>query len=321
MENTNQFSTLNTNTNSSSNVTSGSKSSPKNNQKFINLFLIGSVILLVVALGVKVVTSQFSNGSKAAGLTYNPTTKTFTGHSPVSVWTSFPKKYNGIEIAPSVFTDATKIYGNNDRAREYINDKVARYLIYSDVLSQERDSIPQNPNKLTFAMAENGVTELENQVKETSITSINFIFFKARFAFGMNDTKVKAKYSDPQTKAREMIQKYQQLVKDANGDENKIAKIFNDSNNNDPDLTFINNHEPNMAFAKYHPDDTVFPADPGFDQFLLQQKEKTVSDIYTIKLEDGSPSQYAFVYVFKKDVSKYNTVDELVKDKLSNFSN
>ena len=313
MENIKNYSTLNPE------IYSPVKKNNTNTSKYLNLFLSASFILLVISLTILVGKSQFANSSKAAGIDFNPATKTFSGHSPVSALSYFPKKYNNVAIPQKIYEEgAGKIGGAVDeKTREYINDRVVRYFVYKNILSQ-----PIDTSNLTFNMITNELqnTDLENKVQEQLVTSIDFAYIKARFDFGVNKDKAQAAFPDLKNKATEEIKKYRQQLENANNDVDSIVKVVLASNT-DADMQLINNHEENKFFIKYHPDNKVFVADTGFDNFVLQQPLHTVSKTYTVKLEDGTPAQYVIVYIFKTDRKQYNNIDELITAQLPNFSN
>jgi hypothetical protein len=288
--------------------------------KLANLLSIGALAIFSLSITYAVIGSQFTTGTKAAAA-LSPTPVKNYNFTILDRYTKLPKTYKGTEIPQRIYDEAAAKYGQLDTTekKQYVNKMVMMYLMYHDVLAQEADYDPVDIETLSFTTIEDDLIKnlLEQQVNERGITNMDYCFVSARFALGPNPEKLKEKYPDVRAKAKELVEKYQNLLNNNPEDAESIVAASND----DEDIKTLNNERQiNECHKNYTLDKKEFYVDPGFNQLLLKTEEGTTSEIYTIK-PDSLP-EHSYVVTYMQRVAKHpiNSLEELIETGIKDFT-
>ena len=84
------------------------------------------------------INSQITKNSKASTIQPQPTLRVIKIESPlIAAISEYPKSYNGQIIPEELYLEIKNHYLVNTKARKnYVIDKIGRYYIYQDVLTE-----------------------------------------------------------------------------------------------------------------------------------------------------------------------------------------
>lgn len=277
-------------------------------RKFLLIGLLGLVLLVLVVAGALLSKkSPIKRGNPA-------------GASPTIASVKYPKTYSGMPISDKYLTQAVSKYQNSKDAPATIYedtvDYVKRYYMYKDALEENNVTVPKTDESNVDAVVA-AVPQLHQLVMQNLISQVDFVYIKARFKLYPTtevEAEIQKQIPNIEARARELIQKYKAKL---GADIVNAQQILNESNS-DPDLTQINYLDKNEFIRGYTSNQNLFFTDPDFNTFLFSQKRGTVSEVYELK-QDGVPYAYLVVYPTNITVKKYQSVDDIVNEKKSNF--
>lgn len=274
--------------------------------------IIAIAILLAIVL-VLIVVSGFGLGRKGDNETVDK--EDIISTLPV------PKSYKNNTVSQSLVSDAVQKYQNKGVTDMQVYTSmigyVERYYMYKDVLAENNIPVPPMSDQ-TYEDIERNVGVLHKIVLDNLVSHADFAYVKVRFAlFPSSDIEedVLKQVPNPREKANQLIERYRSKFL---GNIVNVQQIINESNT-DQEMTMLNQTDVNEYVTNYTSDQNLFFTDPGFNAFLFAQKRSTVSPVYELK-HDSKPYAYLIVFPTNVTLNKFNSIDDIVKEKKSNFS-
>lgn len=228
-----------------------------------------------------------------------------------------PSRYKNTPIPKALYQEGATLYRtqNPQEIRRYLLDRVRRYYVYQDFVVTNKLEYSL-PSTLSFRALEQAVPEMEKLIEGNLISTIDFMYIKARFLLPPNiQGALEQAYGDLKVKGRTILEEYQLQLRTPDPDLETIL----DSANKHPELSNINNNELNEMKQQFRPTDKLFAEDKGFNTFLFTQRLNRISPLYTLKNSQGNDYAYVIVYVSSKTNGEYDSVDKLFTDNLRNF--
>lgn len=281
------------------------------------------VIVLLAIIGGGFIASQ--NSSNISQIT--PTPKVNPGlpvgptdppglQKPITAQiTTFPQSYKDITIPSSLYSEAKIMYGviDSGTTKIYVIGLITRYYMYRDLL--EENKVPFSyPSIVKFSDLKSLVPKMEELIKERLVSTMDFVYIKARFSQSRSEDEAKEKFGDLKKKATEIITKYRQDMIDS---PSQVQAILEKSNK-DADLMLLNFREPGEFVQNYEYDTNLFFTDPSFNSFVFALPVNKVSNIYTLRNDFGEHS-YLIVYPTAKKNGVIESFEQTLQQRLTQF--
>ena len=272
---------------------------PKKRIGFDDVYLIFAICGFILSLGFMISNRNFTTSSDAKitrELILSPTPE-----QPSNA--KYPKMYKEEKIPSTV-------YENTDSV-----SNVMKFYVYKDVLQEYNPIASSSLIPATYSDIKTGIEKMEPIITENLLSRAFFDYIQVKFAGMPDESELKQKYGDLDTKAKSIIKRYQQLFVGGNYSPNQIIDV----SNKDEELLTLNDREQNKILDNYDASKNPFP-DKDFNEFLFSQAENQISDIYTLKDQNSTPYAYIIVYPTKIMAKKYKSLDQIISERSSNFS-
>lgn len=270
---------------------------------FDDIYLIFSVLVFVLSLGVMINSRNFTATSDAKAtrnLTVVPRKQTIVSKL-------FPKSYKQEKIPTAIYENLNTFPSLPSQGKdEYVKTQVMKFYVYKDVLQENTESTPEALIPTTYKDINEGVQVMEPIIKNNLLSKAFFGYIQAKFTGPVG--------SNSDIKAKAVMKRYQQLFVAGDYTATQIVDI----SNKDEELLTLNNREKNQFVDDYNSTNVLF-ADTGFNDFLFSQQENQLSDMYTLLDADKNPQGYVIVYPSKIIIKKYSSLEKLIEERASNF--
>jgi hypothetical protein len=296
-----------------------------------NILLVIGVVAFVGAFTFSINQTQTSTNTRADAANGQSRPDEFyiaNATSPFRTTTQYPKSYNGKTIPSSVYSEGESKYSfvsNKQKQKTYIIDRVGKYYMYTDLLTEKGIQVEAVPSNVTFDLIEKKVPELEKKVRTELVDNVDFTFIKAWTTTDQNDfkTQLRAKYGgdDLTSAADEKLTMYKERLQ--NGEPIETVLL---ASNVDQELLMLNNNEENLKITNYVRDDNFVKDmqnmrvnDPGFNTFIFGQNANEVSEIYDIG-DDTKKIRKILIYATLVEKNEYPSLLEIYQRKNNLFS-
>lgn len=273
---------------------------------FSGVFLILSVSAFLLSISYWVQKTQLETSSRA----FSDNSMMMSVHDTMQPET-LPKSYNG-EVIPKTMVDELKKTAGDMQIKfpeTYAKQQIFKYYIYRDALTENGVDIP------TSDTVDANVKAMEDLVKEKLLSHADFAYVQARYKFASDEADLDQRYGSLPDKAKELMDTYTALFNDSSYTPQQVV----DAANQDEQLLALNSSDKSEYLKDYVGNQSVLISDPSFQDYLFTLNPKEVSPVYTLKTTDGTEYGYAIVYPTKIDVQKYNSIEQIMKEKAGNF--
>lgn len=267
----------------------------------INFLMVFSVSAFLLSASYYVQQTQFSSSSRAA--VPRPT--------QMPLGDVFPKAYKDEVVPKNIIADLVQSAKSKDVTypQTYAKDRIVKYYIYKDVLSENNIPLPNNEN------IDDYVDEMEDLIKQHLLSKADFAYVMARFKNQPDISELTEKYGNLEDRAKTIMDTYTKLFNDPNYSPEQVVEAAN----KDEQLIAMNLGEENRFIKEYGVNQTVIIDDPTFQDFIFSQKEGSVSPAYILKTGSGDPFGYVIVYPTSLSVRKFNSINTIISEKYPYF--
>ncbi|OGK52406.1 hypothetical protein A2966_01925 [Candidatus Roizmanbacteria bacterium RIFCSPLOWO2_01_FULL_41_22] len=152
-------------------------SSDSRSNLITTILLVVAVICLIFSISYSMINSQITKNSKASTIQPQPTLRVIKIESPlIAAISEYPKSYNGQIIPEELYLEIKNHYLVNTKARKnYVIDKIGRYYIYQDVLTENSLYFVESEETGEFARLLADEKTMEKIIIDKLVTHGDFI--------------------------------------------------------------------------------------------------------------------------------------------------
>ncbi len=267
----------------------------------INFLMVFSLSAFLLSASYYVQQTQFSSSSRAAAP--RPT--------QMPLGDVFPKAYKDEVVPTNIINDLVQTAKTKDIKfpQTYAKERITKYYIYKDVLTENNIPLPNNEN------IDDYIDEMEDLIKQHLLSKADFAYVMARFKNQPDIDELTEKYGNLEDRAKTIMDTYTGLFNDPSYSPEQVVEAAN----KDEQIIAMNLGEENRYIKDYGESQTVIIDDPTFHDFIFSQKEGAVSPAYVLKTGSGSPFAYIIVYPTLLSVRKFNSINTIISEKYLYF--